>query len=256
MSAFVGLANLPKETSMVIIGEKYAEILRKSLNNLGISTTFIPDNPYVDVRLSGHADLSVFHAGGERIYLASHLKGTNFEKEWHRLGADLVFLDMKQSATYPHDAQFNACTVGRRLIYAPKVTGKEIVDYFTNEQGTDLLPIRQGYGKCSVCVVDERSIITADKGIAEAAKKIGLDVLQITPGFIDLPGFAYGFIGGSVFRISEHIMAFTGLLDGHPDKAAILSFIGARGFEPVYLTENKIFDIGSALPILEKQSRK
>lgn len=256
MSAFVELANLPKEASALIIGEKYAEILQNPLKNLGIDLLLVPNNPFVDSRLSGHADISVFHAGGERIYLAGYLKGTEFERELLGLGAELIYPDAVQSATYPQDAQFNACAVGKRLIYAPKVTEKTIADYFTNEQGTNLTPIRQGYVKCSVCVVDENSIITADQGIAKAAKHNGFNVLRITPGFIDLPGFAYGFIGGSAFRLSEHIMAFTGLLDGHPDKAGILEFIRSRGLHPVFLTKNRIFDIGSALPILEKQSWK
>ena len=255
MSRFVEYSNLPHEADTLLIGEKYADILQFSLKKIGIQPKLIPDNPDVDERLSGHADLSVFHAGGDRIYLAPFLEGTDFHKSLSKLGADVVFPERIQNKTYPNDAQLNACSLGKSLICTPHVTADEIVNYFTNKQGTNLILSRQGYAKCSVCVVDDSSLITADRGIAEAAKSNGLDVLLINAGYIDLPGFSYGFIGGAACRLSDRLMAFTGVLDRHPDKQAILAFIRARGFEPVFLTEKRIFDIGSAIPLTEKQSR-
>lgn len=256
MSCFVQLPNLPQNTDILLIGEKYAGLLQNSLQKLGISPIFVPDNPCVDSRLSGHVDLSVFHAGGERVYLAPYLKDNAFHKALAEMGADIIFPDVDQDKKYPRDAQLNACSVGKRFIYSPKVTALEIVNYFTGEKGSVCIPSRQGYAKCSICVIDDNSIITADSGIAKAAETSGLNVLRISAGFIDLPGFKYGFIGGSAFRISAHLIAFTGTLDNHPDKSAVLEFIHARGVEAVFLTDNTIFDIGSALPICEKQDRK
>lgn len=252
MSAFVQLPGLPKEAEAVIIGEKYAEILQFSLKKMGISAFFVPDNPAVDPRLSSHADLSVFHAGGERFFLAPNLKGTAFHKRLSELGVELVFPEISQHPAYPQDAQLNACCVGNRLIYSQKTAANEIVDFFTIRTDTKLIPVRQGYVNCAVCVVDAHSLITADRGIARAAEQHGLAVLLISEGFIDLPGFACGFIGGAAFRLSEKIMAFTGILDRHPDKEAILGFLSRHGLEADYLTDKPIFDIGGAIPILEK----
>jgi hypothetical protein len=114
-----------------------------------------------------------------------------------------------------------------------------------------IIHVNQGYTKCSVCVVDERSIITSDFGIAAAARQNGLDVLTIRQGYIELPGFEFGFIGGSAWKLSEHALAFTGRLDDHPDKDRILDYLTARVIEPVFLTDGPIFDIGSAIPIIE-----
>ena len=70
MKRFTRVPNLPVNSSAVIYGEKYAGKLRKTLDNLHIESILLPDNPDIDPRLAGHTDLSVFHAGGERLFLA------------------------------------------------------------------------------------------------------------------------------------------------------------------------------------------
>ena len=70
----------------VIIGEKYAPLLTKSLNLLGYSTLILPDNPCVDPRLSCHADLSVF-CDKNSAFLAKYSDETG-EIDVKRLEAD------------------------------------------------------------------------------------------------------------------------------------------------------------------------
>ena len=251
---FVVEAKLPIDSKIIIIGEKYSHKLEYSLKKLGISAIFVPENPHVDPRLNGHADLSVFHAGGEGMFLAPYLRGSAFSEEISSLGAEIRYASIDQSSAYPADAQMNACAVGKKLlIYSEKITAKEIVEYFTIKGGAGkCLSVKQGYVNCSTCVVDANSIITSDRGISVRVRALGLDVLEISGGKIDLPGFDYGFIGGAAFKISEKIMAFTGVLDGHPDAKQILDFLERRNINPVFLTDETLFDIGGALPIIEK----
>ena len=42
---------------------------------------------------------------------------------------------------------------------------------------------------CSTVIVDERSVITYDKGIALPCEQAGMEVLLISPGHVLLPGF-------------------------------------------------------------------
>lgn len=252
MKNFVELSSLPRVAGSIIIGSKYAKILKKPLEKIGILPLLVPENPNVDPRLSGHADLSVFHAGGKRLYLAQHLKDTDFAEKLSRLGAELEFPEFHQKREYPSDAYLNARAVGKKLIYGKNVTAGFIVKCFTNHSDVVLIGSRQGYAGCSVCVVDENSIITADAGIAKAAVKHGIDVLCIENGHIDLPGFEYGFIGGSSFKLSKDELAFTGVLDEHPDKKEIMSFLASKSVEPVFLTDRKIFDIGGGIPLIEE----
>ncbi len=251
MNRFVCEPNLPISCSALIYGEKYAGILEKSLNSLLIESILLPDNPDIDRRLSGHADLSVLHAGGERLFLAPYLKGSGFASQLQSQGAVLGFPVSAQASNYPWDAQLNCCVAGQRLICNPKIAAHDIVDYLTNIDNKSLLPVRQGYSRCAVCMVDGESIITSDRGIASAAEADGLQVLLIHEGHIRLDGYAYGFIGGATFKLASDKLAFTGQLDSHPDRDVITRFLAERGVEPVYLSREPIFDIGSAIPLFE-----
>ena len=243
--------NLPKMADTILIGEKYFELLQKPLEKLGIKALSVPDNGFVDPRLSGHADLSVLHGGGEMLWLAPHLRGSDFADQLRAMGFALDYPDISQSAAYPGDAQLNICICGKYAICNQSIVPTEIINHLI-ANGFEIIDCRQGYAKCSVCVVDEGAIITADRGIEAAARKAGLDVLLIEPGYIALDGFNCGFIGGSSFKISHNKLAFTGTLNAHPSKNDILHFLKAHEVEAVYLTERPIIDIGSGIPITEK----
>ena len=251
MNAFVQSANFPRSCSAVLYGQKYAEFLEEPLNIRGIRSILVPDNHSVDPRLSGHVDLMVFHAGGERLFLAPQLRDSTLARELEQAGAILSFPSQVQGKNYPEDALMNICSVGDSAILNPRSAAKEIVDFLTNDSERVLIQCKQGYSRCAICPVDESALITADRGAAKAAERAGLSVLLISNGSIRLEGFPYGFIGGASFKISEHELAFTGTLDGHPDRDRILSFLLERHINPVYLTENSIFDIGSAIPLFE-----
>ena len=252
MNDFVEQANLPHKAAKVLLGEKYSNILAKSLVNADVFPIFIPDNPYIDCRLSGHCDLSVVHGGGETLFLAPYLRGSALEHQMSELGADIRFPDITQSEEYPNDAQMNVAIVGNTLLSNEKVSSTHIVNYLTMCKGLKNTGSRQGYLRCSVCIVDEQSIITADKGVAHAATSAGLSVLQISSGYIELQDFKYGFIGGASFKLSDNILAFTGHLEFHPDKERIFSFLKDRNIEPIYLSKQPAFDVGGAAPLIEK----
>ena len=243
--------NLPEMAETVLIGEKYFELLEKPLKKLGINALSIPGNGFVNPRLSGHGDLSVLHTGGNVLWLAPHLRGSCFAERLNSMGFALDYPNILQSAAYPGDAQLNVCICGKYAICNRSIVPEDIVNQLT-DIGFEIIDCRQGYAKCSVCVVDEGAIITADRGVEAAAREAGLDVLLIEPGYITLDGFSFGFIGGSSFKISRSKLAFTGTLDLHPSKKDILHFLKAHEMEAVYLTDRSIFDIGSGIPITEK----
>lgn len=252
MKRFVEQPNLPHCAEVLSVGEKYRDILSKPLEKLGLIPLFVPDNPFVDRRLCAHADLSVFHAGKDRVILAPFLRGSQFADRLGAFGFSYSFAPIEQKSKYPSDAQLNACVVGKHLLCSLGITADEIIHYMTAERGAEIVSVRQGYVKCSVCVVNKNTIITSDRVIADQSRERGMDVLEIAPGCISLDGFSYGFIGGSSFKISDKQLAFTGVLDDHPDKNRIFDFLERHNIEPVFLTDRQIFDIGSAVPLTEK----
>lgn len=249
MMSFVAKPNLPEKCSEVIIGQKYYPSLFMPLKNLNISVVTIPDDPYVDPRVGGHADLAVFHAGGEKWYFSEYLRESKAAQTLMQRGAEISFGNTSQSNVYPSDCAYNICVFGKKVICSER-SDAGIVSFFTNS-AYDIIRVKQGYARCSVCIVDEKAVITADRGIAEVCQSSGTDTLLIKPGYIELDGYDYGFIGGASFKISKHELAFTGSLDEHPDKSRIIAFLDKHAVRPVYITSRKIFDIGTAIPVNE-----
>ncbi|MCD7749821.1 MAG: hypothetical protein LUH42_07205, partial [Oscillospiraceae bacterium] len=158
-----------------------------------------------------------------------------------------------QGPSYPSDAGLCICDTGSVLFYNPKTVSPQALALVDSYVDSYKVTVAQGYTRCAVCVVAERAIITADHGIVRAVNNnninINMDVLEIMPGYIDLVGFDYGFIGGASFKLDENTVAFTGLLDGHPNRTEILSFLAKHSVKPVFLTNDPIFDIGGAVAL-------
>ncbi|MDO5444481.1 MAG: hypothetical protein Q4F31_02550 [Eubacteriales bacterium] len=114
----------------------------------------------------------------------------------------------------------------------------------------ELIHVNQGYAACTTLDCGD-GIISSDNGICQAAKNHGIDYLKISQGHISLPGYSYGFIGGSVF-LHDNKMVFTGSLRNHPDRESIIQFLSDRCIEPFFLTDEDIFDIGGAVLITPK----
>lgn len=247
MKNFVLSPHLPqKMVGLAAAGERYRARLAPAFKALGIDVIWLPDAPGADPRLAGHADLSMLHMGGDLIIsscggeIVNNLTNRGFR----------VLDAPGPGKSYPEDCRLNACIVGSRFIHRLDVTAEAALE---NAAGLELVDCAQGYAKCCVCVVDSRSIITSDHGIAGAARKHGIDALEIRPGYIELEGFGYGFIGGASFKLSPYELAFTGRLDGHPDYNIIVDYLKARNIRPVYLSDGRAFDVGSILPLIEKQ---
>ena len=239
---YIGTPHLPQgKVGLLAIGGRYCEKLAEPLRALGIETIWLPDNPNVDARLAGHADLSVLHLGDKKLIAAGQMN-VNILTNREFTATKAV---NKQSADYPGDISLNACIVGKHLFHKLKHTDPAVTGQF------ELVNVNQGYTKCSVCILSDHAIITSDAGIAKSASLCGIEALLIKEGSIELAGFDHGFIGGAAFKISKTKLAFTGTLDKHPDKAAILEFMQSHGIEPVFLTNEPLFDIGSAIPLIE-----
>ncbi len=236
--------NMTDKGKHIIIGVGYKAMLDDSLRRWNVEPIYLPPNPFVDKRLCWHADLSVFHPGGSDIILAPYLKESEFAQKLCEIGMNCIFADIKQSEKYPDDTQLNACSVGKYLFCSKGISYSGITDLYSHEYR---IYVKQGYCGCSICVVDENSIITADRAIASAAADKGIDALLISPGHIKLDGYEYGFIGGTSFRISESCLLFTGKLDAHPDYDSIVDFLEKRNIYAKFLTEYPVFDVGSGI---------
>lgn len=146
---------------------------------------------------------------------------------------------------YPGHAIFNGCSTGKYFIHNLKYTAPDLLKAVRRE-GQIQVHVAQGYAKCSCVVVDEDSIITADRGIWKEAVKAGMDVLLIERSQVILQGYPYGFLGGASGKVGSTII-FNGDVTRHSDYARIRDFIESRGLEIVYFKDYRLTDIGSII---------
>jgi len=154
----------------------------------------------------------------------------------------------KIGTKYPSNIIYNAACTGKFFLHNLKYTDPELLKAASSMQQ---IHVPQGYTKCNTLIIDENSIITSDKGIAKACS-CKMDVCLITPGYIKLQGFDYGFIGGSSGRIDNTIV-FNGDISKHPDYKKITDFIKARDLDIKYFTEYPLEDIGSIIVLPDFQ---
>lgn len=95
------------------------------------------------------------------------------------------------------------------------------------------------------------AILTTDQGIAEAARRCGIDALFIPEHRIRLDGYDRGFIGGCCGLVDRNVLAFTGKVDTLECEDAVRAFLKKHNIEPLELTQGPMIDIGGILPLKE-----
>lgn len=156
--------NLPKRGITLAAVSVDAEKAKEYLLSRGIGVLDILPCAAITDGTAAHADLHLLHLGGRKIIL-SREQCNNAEK-LIEMSFDVQVLDTPLGDKYPADVPLNAALFGNYAILNPKTVCKNI-DF----SGRSLIPVRQGYTKCSVVPVTESAIITDDVSIASAGPK-------------------------------------------------------------------------------------
>jgi len=212
------------------------------LKQLDIEPLPVPCTHLVDTPISGHPDIQVF----------LHRNTAFVHPEIDRSFLKILgrYCDIKTGLThladsYPHDVGYNIAVTGDFAFHKKNATDPVIKEYLL-KNNILIIDVKQGYSKCSTLIVNEQSIITADKSIHNEALRNRFDSLLISPGYIDLPGYKYGFIGGATGIFSNSIV-ITGNIDHHPDRDNIYRFIEDRCMTIKLLSDEPASDTGSLL---------
>ncbi len=195
-----------------------------------------------------HADLQICHLDGNVLLCAPEVFDY-YKEALSPMGFEILCGESPIGSTYPKDAAYNVARVGNAVFLNPKSADPAAVRFF-QARNIEIIPVRQGYTKCAVLPVDEHSLITADRGVARAARTAGFSVLEIAAGDITLPGFPYGFFGGAGGKLSADTVYLTGSLIRHPSAEEIFAFLQKRGIK---IREGSIpipIDVGSVLPLM------
>jgi hypothetical protein len=238
--------NLPEKDISLVVMSTINKDLCKRVEELGIKiinseniTTFLPFE-------QTHPDMQIFHYNQNTVFVLKECKklGNKLENYFE----NVIYTQQPIKKDYPNNVLINAVSIADKIICNKKSIDIKLKNTIKNNS---VYNVNQGYTKCSTCVVSNEGIITSDKSIYKAVNK-DIDVLLIQSGYIELKGTDYGFIGGCSFKINKSTLAFTGNIKIHPDYENIKSFCLNHNVSLYSLTNEKLQDIGSVIPILEK----
>ena len=193
----------------------------------------------------GHADMQIHHIGNNK-FVCTPEAYFHFKKILPE--ADIIKGSKTLTDKYPYDICYNVAVFGKHVICNTACTAIEILSEY-QRMGKTILNANQGYAKCSICIINDNAIITADEGIRKIASENKIDVLKINEGFIRLKGMSYGFIGGATGLITPDTLAINGDIKTHKDCDNIISFCKNHKVEVISLKKGEIDDIGSIIPI-------
>lgn len=247
MNRFITHPNLPERSvKHALIGAEH-EQTREFLSGIGVKTTELNRNYLLDEETRNHADMLASYCGNGKFILSQ--KDEQVENELIKYGADII-TEAGISAPYPHDIALNACFLKDKLVCNINNVSKTLLEH-CKKNGITVINTRQGYSKCSVCVVNEKSVITEDLGIASLLKKYQIDVLLLKSGGVYLSDKHTGFIGGSTALIERNRLFFNGDVTKHPQYSEIREFLKLHQTEMIYTNKYKLTDFGGLIPFYE-----
>lgn len=227
-------------------------ISKETMNNFAQMGIHIVETPYcrdLYPQIAGHPDI-LLHPVTKKDFIVAPNIFTYMKKILLPLGYNAICGEKVLSRNYPDNIAYNVARISKYALHHTKFTDP-VLRNLLEENGITLIHVKQGYSKCSVCVVTDQAIITADRGIAKAVEKLGIEVLLITPGYIALPDMEYGFIGGSTGFVDKKKLAFYGNVYNHPDCKRIIDFLSAFDVEPICLGNGVLKDFGSIIPLIQ-----
>ncbi len=239
---FLPVPHCPSEKVILCaVGAKYIEV-HKVLRQLDIEVFPIDASNKLSQAVESHADLQLGMLTGDSIAIGKGEKLLQYRLE--QIGFSVLESEHPLSNTYPQEAMLDFLAL-RDLI----IGNRNIIENQYLLKKSQTIHIKQGYAKCNLAVINDHALITSDDLAARVCRKAGFDVLQIQSGYIELPGYDTGFIGGCCGLIAPNQLAVCGDLRTHPNYKEITAFLTKHGVSAITLMQGKLKDIGGIIPM-------
>ena len=244
---FLKNQNLPENKVTTVFANTDDIALKRLFEELSIKVVQVTENSLLDTPVSCHADILGNYVG-KSTFLAdkNQTELCNFIED--NSGKSIIIENIK--SPYPNDCLLNFADIGDYIICNKSILTKEIVSLLPDKQ---IIDVKQGYSKCSVCICKNNTIITDDISVYNAVSKYGnINSLLVQKGSVSIDKFDYGFIGGCCGLIDKDVLLFNGNLSTHTDFDKIKNFLYDNGVNYIDINGKPLTDIGSIIPIMEK----
>jgi len=240
---------MKNQNKFLIIDERMRQVEQDVLASLGYQLIKIKHSKKVYEEISSHVDIFACKIGNELVV----------EPYYYDMIRDIIKKDYivcgnsEIGNKYPNDIKYNVCTIGNVAVHNFKYTDEKIIEVL-NKNNYNLININQGYSNCSIAVIDEKSIITCDKGIYNVLRNENIDILFLNyqPDIKLLSNNKYslksGFIGGVLSRIEDNIFV-SGDLNIIDEGNQIRDFIEKRNLKIIDFEGLDVVDFGGIVEI-------
>ena len=229
----------------VIIDHRASVKTADALEKYGFNVIFTPKLDHVYTTICGHSDIMVHKLCDDAI-VAEPTVADYFKDKMP--GIEVIKGETILKDKYPYDIAYNAARIGNNIVCNKNFTDAKIIE-FANKNNINLLNTKQGYSKCSICVVSDEAVITSDKNIQSVLNKNNVDVLMVDDSKIKLKNFDHGFIGGATGLLNENTLAVNGNIELHTNYKEIIAFAKKHGVEVISLNNDEIIDIGTIITL-------
>lgn len=213
------------------------EGMRQKLSMLGFAPLPVPRSELLSEAVCAHADLQAAAVGKKLVVQKALAQHYPFLYE-----CEGVFVsDELTGAQYPEETRFCVKAVGDTL-YHGRAVSRDVLR-LAQDEGLSPCEVKQGYVACNLLVLDGGHAITSDASLSRELQARGVNVLIIREGYVSLPPYPYGFIGGAS-GVYDRTVYFLGDIMTHPDGGKIVDFIASCGMQAVCLGEGELFDGG------------
>lgn len=191
--------------------------------------------------ITGHPDI-FFCPSPNGLIVAPNLPDNNFKiLDQKKIPYKTGFFPVGQK--YPESARYNAVFAGNTLIHNPETSDPSLLEL---NPDAELIPVKQGYTRCSLVSLPDNTFITSDKGIEKTLKQRGLEVLFINSTCVRLAGFDHGFFGGSC-GLNGNSLFLSGSLTYFKEPELIKNFTEKAGIHIIELYDGPPIDIGTIM---------
>lgn len=227
-------------TKYVIVAKNMPIEAKQNLIKSGFDIIESFELKSVNEGLKYHPDMQIVKA--RNSYICAPCCYEYYKPYFDNLGIKLIKGYENPKQNYPFDVLYNVAIVGNYAIHNFKYTDKS----FLENSNYNLIDVKQGYSKCSLCVISDNAVITSDEGIKKQLENYNIDVLLVTKGDVTLEPFEYGFIGGASGIVDGKI-AFCGNIKLHTDYEKIKKFCDSHNVEIINLSNSQPVDVGTII---------
>lgn len=239
---------IPKKIhNTIIVDGRISKEIYENLKKLNLNIVPTIKCKEVPEPIAYHPDIVLHPVNYNTVIVAPNVFDY-YNIKLSKLGISVIKGESILGQNYSEHIAYNVGRIGNFVIHNLDYIDKKL-KYYLEKKNLEFIHVNQGYTKCSMAVVDEKAIITSDRPIYNKLIKLGIDVLLIEPGNIELKGYPYGFVGGTNGNISNKTIIFSGKFNNHMGKESILKFLKNYNKNVIWLSNENIIDIGTLITL-------